>query len=197
MESLQFKVMGRIIEHIERWSRQGLPVLAAKMASASGASQVGSLDMGAVDVDVATLWSGTEAQQLAVVRRLYDATLRWCQLGDWKLGYADVVAAEDGISALLDMCRTQDKEVPSLPLVVLLNLCNNENGSGLSFRRTAHVLTKLALKCACWDVWRAGQWGVRQSVLTHRFRSGSRPHRGAAAASGTSRSGSSARACRR
>lgn len=148
MESLQFKVMGRVIEHVEKWSRQGLPVLAAKAASPAGEGGSRSLDMGAVEADVATLWNGTEEQQSVVIHRLYSATLKRCHLGDWRLGYADLVEAEDGISALLELCRTQDKEVPGLPLIVLLNMCSNDSSSGVNFKRMAHLLAKLAIKCA-------------------------------------------------
>ena len=145
VESLQFKVMGRVIDHVEKWTAQGLPVLAAKMATSHG--DVGSLDMGAIDTDASILWAGTEERQMEVIDYLFTMTIKSCSLGDWKLGYADMVSSEDGLSALLELCRKQDKLIPSLPIVVLLNACNSANSSGLNFTRTAHLLTKLAIKC--------------------------------------------------
>jgi hypothetical protein len=102
------------------------------------------------------LWGAAQPKQLKALRALYDATVRHCALGDWALGFEALVVTEDGLSALLEMCRCTGKCAPALPLRVLMAAVSGASGSGeLHLTRLGHVLVKLAHKCdplACTSV---------------------------------------------
>ena len=94
------------------------------------------------------LWSDEQDKQIELVRRLYDTMVQTCNLGDWDLGYKAIIQKEDGLAALVEMCGAVGRSQPVLAWAALMCSVQEPDGSGLSFTRYAHVLTKVAQRCA-------------------------------------------------
>jgi hypothetical protein len=98
--------------------------------------------------DAEIIWGGEEGAQITYIRSLYDAMIKELNLGDFDLGYRRLVEQEDGLSALLTLCGVSGKVPPARAWATLLLTIKNRDGS-LNFTRVAHVLTRLAMMCAC------------------------------------------------
>lgn len=97
---------------------------------------------------VSILWGDAQRKQLLVLRTLYDRTIPECSLGDWDLGYKQKILDEDGLGALLGMCVCPGRRPPVLPLHILNTAVSDAHTGGVHFTRLAHVLIKLAARCA-------------------------------------------------
>lgn len=97
---------------------------------------------------VAVLWGGAQQQQLATLEQLYNATTPHCAAGDWALGYGRLIVEEDGLSAVVELCACQGRAPPAAALHVLLRAMDDPESGGLHLTRAAHVLGKLAHRCA-------------------------------------------------
>lgn len=82
------------------------------------------------------------------MRQLYDKMVNNCNLGDWDLGYRAVIQREDGLAALIEMCGAVGRSQPVLAWAALMCCIQQPDGSGINFSRYAHVLTKVAQRCA-------------------------------------------------